>query len=100
MQYEEFLRKGKFTREEVPLRMYREIEKVYMERDDLFPDQESIISYFRIGGIMALSRTVLRNLDALRSALREAKRYDCLYGLLIDTAFRTAGVPECKKIEQ
>lgn len=69
MLYEEFLRKGGFSREEVTLKMYAKIEKLYMERDDLFPDQESVIEYFKTAGIYGFTPRFVAAIDAVRQAV-------------------------------
>lgn len=96
MQYHEFLRKGGFTMDEVSFHAYSQyIEKAYMERDSLFPDQESVISHFKATGICGFTKHVLDSVDALRKAITNLRQvsFDDDYNVMLDLALRTAELP-------
>lgn len=96
MQYHEFLRMGGFTMKEVPYDTYAKyIEKAYMERDDLFPDKESIISYFKAMGVYGLTAPFLAGIDAVRKAITNLNQQSIGGGfeMLLNLAISTAELP-------
>lgn len=92
MQYHEFLRKSGATSEDVSLFDYeRYIEKAYMERDDIFPDQEAVIGWYKAAGLGGFSKFALQKLDALRQAIGEVRRnLPAISDEMLDLAARTA----------
>lgn len=83
--------------DEVSFHAYSQyIEKTYMERDDLFPDQEAVIRHFKATGILGFTRRALDRVDALRKAITNLRQIslddhlDDHYDVMLDLALRTA----------
>lgn len=93
MQYHEFLRKSGFTMEEVSYTAFHYyIEKAYMERDEMFPDQESIINYLKAAGIVGALPYILDKVDAVRRAIIDLNQCASKenFGALLELALNTA----------
>ena len=94
MLYEEFLRKGGLSQEEVPLKMYAKIEAIYMERDDLFPDQESVIAHFKTLGSYGFAKPFIDAIDGIASTLGHLSRIapEAAIRPAISLALKSAGI--------
>lgn len=94
MQYREFLKLAGVTEQDVPFWRYRDIEALYMSRDDLFPTKDEVIEYFHRFGLRGFSSGFLLRLDALRAAVTSAKSYavfDGVFEQMLDLALDSAG---------
>ena len=94
MQYQEFLRLAGVTEREVTRLDYRAIERLYMERDDLFPDKDAAVTHYRRFGWRGFSKDFVRHLDALRDTVHTIERcypYTDYFDGMLDIALALSG---------
>ena len=94
MLYEEFLRKSGATGAQVSFKQYSQlIEKAYMERDQLFPDQDAVIRHYRKTGLAGFMKAPLDGAEALRKAMESLRRasYRDSFAAMLDLALASVG---------